>query len=68
MPEMKGPELRDRLRTLRPALAVVFMSGHAPNLVGTGAADEPVLKKPFTLAELASRVQAALRADRPAAR
>src|SRR6185503_17191296 len=35
MPDMKGPELRDRARSLRPRLNVLFMSGYAASLVGS---------------------------------
>jgi FixJ family two-component response regulator len=69
MPEMKGPELRQRVLALRPTLEVIFMSGHAPSLVvGPTPPDDEVrfLKKPFTLAELASSVASALRPGRPA--
>jgi PAS domain S-box-containing protein len=64
MPDMKGPELRDRARAARPGLPVLFMSGHAPSLVGgLDAAGEPprFIQKPFTLAELGRGVEEALR-------
>jgi PAS domain S-box-containing protein len=63
MPDMKGLELRDRARTVRPELPVLFMSGHAPSLVmgADGPAEAPLfVQKPFTLAELARGVEAAL--------
>jgi PAS domain S-box-containing protein len=69
MPEMRGPELRERLRAVRPALEVLFMSGYAPALVIAPAlAEDPTrfIQKPFTLAELGRSVENALR--RPTAR
>jgi PAS domain S-box-containing protein len=64
MPDMKGPELRERARALRPTLEVLFMSGYAPSLaMGRGTAEGPIrfIPKPFTLAELARGVEGALR-------
>jgi CheY-like chemotaxis protein len=64
MPDMKGPELRDKARALRPGLDVLFMSGYAPSLVvGQGPSGEPVhfIQKPFTMAELSRGVQQAMR-------
>jgi two-component system, cell cycle sensor histidine kinase and response regulator CckA len=60
MPRMKGPELVQRMRERWPELPVVLMSGH------TGRSDtpsEPLLLKPFTPAQLATRVRAALDTD-----
>jgi PAS domain S-box-containing protein len=65
MPDMKGPELRDKARALRPGLDVLFMSGYAPSLaVEQDSSSEPFhfIQKPFTLAELARGVQQAMRA------
>jgi PAS domain S-box-containing protein len=64
MPDMKGPELRDRARALRPGLGVLFMSGYAASLVGsdvTGDRSVTFIQKPFTLAELARTVEIAMR-------
>ena len=64
MPDMKGPELRDRARVIRPRLDVLFMSGYAAALTATeGKGDESVtfIQKPFTLAELARSVEVAMR-------
>jgi len=62
---MSGEDVYETMRTTRPAQAerVVFMTGdlHSPNAARfirqTG---RPVLAKPFTLAELASRVAQAM--------
>ncbi len=58
---MKGPELADKLRASRPAVRVLFMSGHSER------ADSPlpdVMAKPFRPETLAERVRDAL--DKPA--
>jgi PAS domain S-box-containing protein len=63
MPDMRGPELRERSTAIRPGLEVLFMSGYAPSLaMGAGGADHPArfIQKPFTMAELARSVQSAL--------
>jgi PAS domain S-box-containing protein len=70
MPDMKGPELRERSRAIRPGLEVLFMSGYAPSLaVGPGPTQEPLrfIQKPFTMAELARAVEGALRGGPPRA-
>jgi two-component system cell cycle sensor histidine kinase/response regulator CckA len=49
MPEMKGPELAQRLRHERPQTRVVFMSGYNDERLSDGGADAPVcLQKPFS--------------------
>ena len=63
MPEMTGPELIRELRARRPDIAVLFVTG----FVGDGENDELVgsemLRKPFTVAALASAVARALARD-----
>ncbi len=72
MPEMSGPELVARLLESRPRLPVVHMSGYAEDAVGRFGefpASSHFLPKPFTAAQLAAAVRAALEAsvaDRPA--
>jgi signal transduction histidine kinase/ActR/RegA family two-component response regulator len=60
MPEMTGPELIRELRARRPDVAVLFVTG----FVGDGESDDLVghdlLRKPFTVAALASAVAQAL--------
>ena len=59
MPLMDGRKLAQRLRTLRPRLKVVCMSGYGlAELEGTGW---PFIVKPFGMDELAQMVAAALR-------
>jgi len=61
MPEMKGPELAQRLRAERPATRVVFMSGYNDERLSDGGADSPVcLQKPFSPQLLGETVRAVL--------
>jgi CheY-like chemotaxis protein len=67
MPGMTGPELADRIKPLRPAMVVVFMSGYseramADRLELAGA----YLQKPFSPEALATKVRSALGSPRPA--
>lgn len=51
---MSGGELADRLRSERPGLRVLFMSGYPPKQVGIDPASngDGFLEKPFAPAEL----------------
>ncbi|HEY0515093.1 MAG TPA: ATP-binding protein [Thermoanaerobaculia bacterium] len=61
MPEMKGPELAQRLRAERPQTRVVFMSGYNDELLSDGGPESPVcLQKPFSPQVLGEAVRAAL--------
>jgi CheY-like chemotaxis protein len=62
MPHLTGPELAARVRSLAPRTRVVFMSGRAtgPHLDFPGGAS--FLPKPFTLAELVTKVAETLAA------
>ena len=63
MPEMRGPELGERLRAARPGLQVLFMSGYASGQVaGADLSAESVgfIQKPFTMTELARTVERVL--------
>jgi signal transduction histidine kinase len=63
MPKMNGKELSERLLCLNPDLKVLFASGYAGNIIShhgvleTGIA---FLTKPFTLAQLTSKVREVL--------
>jgi len=61
MPEMKGPELAQRLRSERPATRVVFMSGYNDEQLSDGGPDSPIyLQKPFSPHLLGETVRAVL--------
>jgi signal transduction histidine kinase/ActR/RegA family two-component response regulator len=63
MPEMLGNEVARRVRAIRPALPVLYMSGYAQPVLDThGAfADQiDLLEKPFTEATLLTRVRRAI--------
>jgi two-component system, cell cycle sensor histidine kinase and response regulator CckA len=51
MPRMQGKELADRVRILRPAVAVIFMSGYTQGLLGAQGVLEAgvhLIEKPFS--------------------
>jgi CheY-like chemotaxis protein len=59
LPGISGSDLADRLRSLRPGLPVLFISGYAPEeIVASGAlpAGGQLLQKPFKPAALRERV------------
>jgi two-component system cell cycle sensor histidine kinase/response regulator CckA len=55
MPVMSGPELAVEIRRLRPRVRVLFVSGFSDRHV-----DGSLLQKPFTVAQLGSRVRQVL--------
>ena len=60
MPDSEGPPLIERLRTVRPSLRVLYMSGYADDaIIGQGVLDAgtPFLQKPFTPLALAQKVR-----------
>jgi len=63
MPQMNGRELAERLQAQRPGLRSLYMSGYTANVVAQrGVLEEGIsfIQKPFTLAQLASKVREAL--------
>jgi len=66
MPEMNGVELARQLREFRPGTKVLYLSGYTASVIDSrtdlGANDE-LLAKPFTRAQLLQRVRRIL--DRP---
>jgi CheY-like chemotaxis protein len=58
MPGMRGPELYEILRSTRPDLPVLFMSGYAEGAEGAGAipAGSTLLAKPFAMDALEAAV------------
>jgi len=69
MPEMNGTELLYQVRRQRPQLKALFITGYAPDAFIDDEIDGvAVLRKPFKLAELSSRLRGALgkiAAERP---
>ena len=63
MPGMSGFDLIVHLRSLRPKLAILFMSGYASDLIVRAGVPEPerlVLHKPFTRKSLLTKVRSVL--------
>jgi two-component system cell cycle sensor histidine kinase/response regulator CckA len=63
MPEMDGPTLMKRLRSERPDLKIIFISGYAEDAFRKNLPENEdfmFLQKPFDLKELAAAVKAAL--------
>jgi two-component system cell cycle sensor histidine kinase/response regulator CckA len=63
MPKMSGRELAERLVAERPAMRVLYMSGHTRDVMlrqGVSAGAVAFLSKPFTPSELADRLRALL--------
>jgi two-component system cell cycle sensor histidine kinase/response regulator CckA len=63
MPSMDGPTLVRHVKTLKPNLAVIFMSGYAEEAFrrnDENAADLHFLPKPFGLKQLAAKVKEVL--------
>ncbi len=66
MPGMKGPELADRMRAMRPGIRVLLMSGYSADIVTPADLKEAALiTKPFSPAALSKAVRAALDASLP---
>jgi PAS domain S-box-containing protein len=67
MPQMSGPELAQRLMTLRPDIKVLYMSGYTDDaIVRHGLIEHEIafLQKPFTAEALIRKVREALDAPR----
>lgn len=63
MPQMKGPELAQKLRAERPNIKVIYVSGYAQGVVAPHGALEPgtvLLFKPFSIKILATKVREVL--------
>jgi PAS domain S-box-containing protein len=68
MPGMRGPELAIRLRSRRPDLRVLLVSGYAEEIVESGRNDSlPFLAKPFSAESLLAAVDAAMETGRDGA-
>jgi DNA-binding NtrC family response regulator len=63
MPDMSGRELADKMKSKRPAMKVVYMSGYTDNaIVHHGVLDPDVhfISKPFNLEALTTKVRQVL--------
>ena len=63
MPGMTGPVVADRCRDLRPQIKVLFMSGYADTILrGVTSPTTPAayIQKPFTPAQLATKIREVL--------
>jgi CheY-like chemotaxis protein len=63
MPGLSGPELARTLRTYRPGLPVLYMSGYTDDVLDAEALDQPAtgfLRKPFTRSELVGAARSLL--------
>ncbi len=63
MPHMSGRDLAERLRTLRPALKVLYISGYTDDMLAHHGVLEPnvfLLPKPFAPDELAKKLREVL--------
>jgi two-component system, cell cycle sensor histidine kinase and response regulator CckA len=65
MPGIHGPELADRLRTIRPT-PVLFMSGYSGGLETRRGSEAASIQKPFTPVSLAQKVREVLGAPKAA--
>lgn len=63
LPGLDGRQLAARAREVRPGLKVLFITGYAHDAIfdGDAGSGTELLSKPFTMAELANRVQNLLR-------
>jgi CheY-like chemotaxis protein len=63
MPEMSGLELRQRLRSVRPDLPMLLMSGYSAEAITRLGSQEllgPTIEKPFTVQGLLAKIRDAL--------
>jgi two-component system cell cycle sensor histidine kinase/response regulator CckA len=63
MPQMNGRELSDRLKTLLPAIKILFMSGYTANVIAhQGVLEKGIdfIQKPFSMHDLAVKIRMVL--------
>ena len=60
MPEMRGPELADQIRKMRPGIRVLFMTGSIENQKLETYPEADLIEKPFYPQELAKKVREVL--------
>jgi signal transduction histidine kinase/ActR/RegA family two-component response regulator len=66
MPGMNGAELARRVRAMRPALPILFVTGYADRTALPDVKEAEVIRKPFVDSELVDKVRAIL-ANSPSA-
>ena len=64
LPGIDGSELADTVSSLHPEARILFMSGYIDRAVEGHGARFPLLRKPFCLSDLASRLRQSLDEDR----
>jgi CheY-like chemotaxis protein len=60
MPEMRGPELADRIRKMRPGIRVLFMTGSVENERLENYPEADLIEKPFYPLDLGRKVREVL--------
>jgi len=62
MPEMNGLELMERLRASQPRLKVLLVTGYSPQAISEryGIPDSQILRKPFDMAAVLSKIREVL--------
>ena len=63
LPGMNGRDLVRAIRSLRPRLKALFISGYSPDAIaeqGLSADEAPLLQKPFSIKSLAEKVREVL--------
>jgi PAS domain S-box-containing protein len=60
LPGVKGTEVAQRLQALRPGTKVIYMSGYADSTAGQLEAAACLLRKPFRVTDLTTRVREVL--------
>lgn len=60
MPEMRGPELADRIRAIRPGIRILFMTGSIQNEKLESYPESDLIEKPFYPNELSQKVREVL--------
>ena len=63
LPDMRGPEIAERLKEARPDIAVLFSSGYTQDVIARDGVLDPnvnFLQKPYALSELAIMVRRAI--------
>lgn len=65
LPDTNGAELANKLRKIKPELPIIFATGCGDDVVRKAVGpDAPILRKPFSLGELAGLIASGLSARR----